>query len=97
YLRWMVRQGPVDFGIWTSIHPRQLVLPLDVHSGRSARALSLVSRRQNDWKAALELTEACRTLSPEDPCRYDFAFFGSVVAGEAIAHPEASDPAFPAS
>src|SRR5690606_4039459 len=50
YLRWMVRKGPVDFGIWSSISPRQLVLPLDVHSGRAGRALGLVRRRQNDWK-----------------------------------------------
>ncbi len=81
YLRWMVRSGPVDLGIWSRIRPDQLVLPLDVHSGRASRALGLVSRAQNDWKAAMELTEACRVLSPEDPCRYDYAFFGTGVLG----------------
>lgn len=81
YLRWMVRPGPVDFGIWSSVTAADLVLPLDVHSGRQARALGLVSRPTNDWRAALELTAACRELSPEDPARYDFAFFGAGAYG----------------
>ena len=76
YLRWMVRPGPVDFGIWTAIRPDQLVLPLDVHAGRQARALGLVTRTQNDWRAVQELTHNCRRLCPADPARYDFAFFG---------------------
>jgi uncharacterized protein (TIGR02757 family) len=84
YLRWMVRPGPVDFGIWTSIRPSQLMLPLDVHSGRQARALGLVARAPNDWRAVVELTSACRTLDPDDPARFDFAFFGAGVYGVAL-------------
>lgn len=76
YMRWMVRSGPVDLGIWTRIAPDQLLLPLDVHSGRQARALGLVDRKSNDWKAVQRLTAACRCLCPDDPARYDFAFFG---------------------
>ncbi|NBC15812.1 MAG: TIGR02757 family protein [Bacteroidetes bacterium] len=76
YLRWMVRPGPVDLGLWTRIRSDQLVLPLDVHSGRQARALGFVTRKSNDWKAVQHLTAACRRLCPEDPARYDFAFFG---------------------
>ena len=76
YLRWMVRPGPVDFGQWTAIRPDQLVLPLDVHTGRQARALGLLHRRQDDWRAVRELTDVCRQLDPADPCRYDFALFG---------------------
>lgn len=77
YLRWMVRPGPVDLGLWETIRPGQLVLPLDVHAGRQARALGLLERRSNDWKAALALTRACREFAKNDPCRYDFAFFGT--------------------
>jgi uncharacterized protein (TIGR02757 family) len=76
YLRWMVRSGPVDLGIWSRIQPEQLLLPLDVHAGRQARDLGLVSRKSNDWKAVCRLTEACRLFAPDDPARYDFAFFG---------------------
>lgn len=78
FLRWMVRrdgQG-VDFGLWRGIAPRQLICPLDIHTGNVARKLGLLTRKQNDWKAALELTEALRQFCPEDPVRYDFGLFG---------------------
>ncbi len=84
YLRWMVRRGPVDLGIWSMISPRHLVLPLDVHSGRQARALKMVTRNTNDWSAALELTQRCQHLCPDDPARYDFAFFGAGAYGVAL-------------
>lgn len=78
YLRWMVRSDAngVDFGIWKSIKPAQLYLPLDVHTSRVARKLGLLTRKQDDWKAVVELTENLRKLDPEDPVKYDFALFG---------------------
>lgn len=85
YLRWMVRTGPVDLGLWNSIHPRQLVLPLDIHSGRQARILGLLHRKMNDWKAVMELTEACRRLNRNDPARYDYALFGLGAYGDPFA------------
>lgn len=78
FLRWMVRhdhQG-VDFGIWPSVSPATLICPLDLHSGRVARDLGLLSRRQNDWQAAMELTASLREFDPFDPVKYDFALFG---------------------
>lgn len=78
YLRWMVRddkQG-VDFGLWKGISPAKLVCPLDVHTGNVARKLGLLKRKQNDWKAAAELTGMLRQMCPEDPVRYDFSLFG---------------------
>ena len=78
YLRWMVRtdnQG-VDFGIWNSISPAQLVCPLDVHSGNVARKLGILSRAKNDWKAASELQLKLKEFDPQDPVKYDFALFG---------------------
>lgn len=78
YLRWMIRadeQG-VDFGIWKSMSPAQLYLPLDVHTSRVARKLNLLSRKQDDWKAVVELTEKLRRIDPHDPVKYDFALFG---------------------
>jgi uncharacterized protein (TIGR02757 family) len=78
FLRWMVRShaGGVDFGLWTNIRPAQLLIPLDVHVERVARALGLLERKQSDWKAVLELTENLRQLDPLDPVKYDFALFG---------------------
>lgn len=78
FLRWMVRPATtgVDFGIWPGISPAQLSCPLDVHSGKVARALGLIHRKQNDAKALSELDRALRRLDPEDPVKYDFALFG---------------------
>lgn len=82
YLRWMVRPGPVDLGIWNRIPKGRLMLPLDVHSGRQARKLKMLERANDDWTACEELTLKCRRLCPEDPARYDFAFFGLGVYGD---------------
>lgn len=76
YVRWMVRPGPVDLGLWPDVSPALLVLPLDVHTGRQARHLGLLERRYDDWQAVLELTTRLRAFRPEDPARYDFALFG---------------------
>ena len=78
YLRWMVRRDKqgVDFGIWKEISPAQLICPLDVHTGNVARKLGLLTRKQNDWKSAVELTEALRGFCWEDPVKFDFALFG---------------------
>ena len=78
YLRWMVRSDRrgVDFGLWKSIRPDQLICPLDVHTGNVGRKVGLLSRKQNDWKSALELTRGLRDMDPDDPVRYDFSLFG---------------------
>lgn len=78
FLRWMVRNDKrgVDFGIWKNISPSLLYRPLDLHSGRVARKLGLLSRKQDDWKAVDELTLNLRALDKKDPVKYDFALFG---------------------
>jgi len=78
FLRWMVRKDDngVDFGIWKSIKSSQLFLPLDVHSGRVARELGLLNRKQNDWKSVVEVTEKLRAFDKNDPIKYDYALFG---------------------
>ncbi|WP_372946334.1 TIGR02757 family protein [Muriicola sp.] len=78
FLRWMVRDARtgVDFGLWKSLKPSQLSCPLDVHSGKVARKLGLLTRKQNDARAVQELDENLRRLDPLDPVKYDFALFG---------------------
>jgi uncharacterized protein (TIGR02757 family) len=84
FLRWMVRPATygVDFGLWKSIRPSQLMIPLDIHTATVGRTLGLLSRKQNDWKAVEELTTQLRQFDPEDPVKYDFALFGVGVNGE---------------
>jgi uncharacterized protein (TIGR02757 family) len=78
FLRWMVRNDNrgVDFGIWNRISPSSLCIPLDLHTGNTARKLGLLTRKQNDWKAVEELTSILREFDPSDPVKYDFALFG---------------------
>jgi uncharacterized protein (TIGR02757 family) len=78
FLRWMVRDDNkgVDFGIWKTISTASLSCPLDVHSGNVARKLELLTRKQNDAKALLELDTNLRNLDKNDPTKYDFALFG---------------------
>lgn len=76
-LRWLVRRdGIVDLGVWDSITPAQLRIPLDVHVGDVSRELGLLCRRSNDRKAVEELTGRLREFNPDDPTLYDFALFG---------------------
>ncbi|MBS1945073.1 MAG: DUF2400 family protein, partial [Bacteroidetes bacterium] len=58
-----------------------LHVPLDVHTGRVARQLGLLRRKQDDWKSVEELTAALRLLDPADPVKYDIALFGLGVGG----------------
>lgn len=78
FLRWMVRSDNrgVDFGIWKDINTAELMVPLDVHTGNTARKLELISRNANDWKALEELMGHLREFDPNDPAKYDFALFG---------------------
>ncbi len=77
YLRWMVRKDNkgVDFGIWNSISPKDLICPIDVHVARVARKVGFIQRPVTDWQTALELTEQLRQMNPLDPVKYDFALF----------------------
>ena len=76
-LRWLVRDdGIVDIGVWNVIKPSQLFIPLDVHVGNVSRDLGLLTRKANDRRATIELTETLRTMRPHDPVWYDYALFG---------------------
>lgn len=78
FLRWMVRDDDrgVDFGIWKRIPQSALICPIDVHVDRTARKLGLITRKQTDWKTAVELTQNLRLFDEDDPAKYDFALFG---------------------
>ncbi len=77
FLRWMVRKDAlgVDLGVWKRISPAYLSCPLDVHTGNVGRKLGLITRKQNDAKALLELDTQLRILDKNDPVKYDFALF----------------------
>ncbi len=74
FLRWMVRSGDgVDLGVWTHLHPADLVMPIDRHVQRIAPLLGLVERADGSWRTAKAVTDALAEYAPADPIRYDFA------------------------
>ena len=76
FLRWMVRDGNVDLGVWNFVPKSELVIPLDVHVARVSREMGLLKRNSNDFKAVMELMSNLRRFDSEDPAKYDFAMFG---------------------
>ncbi len=83
YFRWFVRQDErgVDFGLWRRIPMSALYLPLDLHTGNMGRALGLLTRNANDWKAVEEVTSSLRQHDATDPVKYDYALFGAGIEG----------------
>ena len=82
FLRWMVRKdnNGVDFGVWKSISPAQLICPVDLHVARVAKRFKLLERKNPDWQAALELTFHLKQFDKNDPAKYDFALFALGIA-----------------
>jgi uncharacterized protein (TIGR02757 family) len=73
FLRWMVRKDAVDMGVWTTVSPARLVIPLDTHVIRLGHCLRLTRYASPGWKMAAEITASLRALNPADPVRYDFS------------------------
>ena len=76
FLRWMVRSGEVDLGVWDFMPKSELLIPLEVHVARISRKLKLLNRSSNDIKSVQELTEKLKEFDKNDPVKYDFALFG---------------------
>ena len=74
-LRWLVRKSVVDVGIWDFMPTSELYIPLDVHVGNVSRQMGLLTRKANDFKSVVELTNILKKFCPEDPIKYDFAMF----------------------
>ena len=72
FLRWMARRDEVDLGLWRSVKPSDLVMPLDTHMHRLSIKLGFTARRTADLQAALETTAAFAAIRADDPVRYDF-------------------------
>jgi endonuclease III len=87
----MVR-GPdgVDLGLWRGVPASALVVPLDTHVHRVARALGLTRRQGASWRTAEEITAGLRAVDPEDPVRFDFALCHLGMSGLCPARRDAS-------
>ena len=82
FLRWMVRREPPDLGLWTSISPARLLMPIDTHVENMSRAIGLTRRRSRTWKMAEEITARLALVDPADPVKYDFALCHTRMSGD---------------
>lgn len=73
FLRWMVRADDVDPGLWKSVAPAKLIVPLDVHMARLCRILGLHDSNTISQSTALQVTEGFAAIAPADPVKYDFS------------------------
>ena len=75
-LRWFVRDGEVDIGIWKFIPKSELLIPIDTHVAKISRKLGLLKRNDNGYESVIELTNNLKAFDYNDPIKYDFALFG---------------------
>lgn len=75
FLRWMVRNNKVDFGLWKNIKKENLYIPLDVHIANISRKYQIITRKSNDWKAVEQITKFLNKLNNKDPIKYDLVLF----------------------
>jgi uncharacterized protein (TIGR02757 family) len=88
FLRWVVRpRDGIDLGLWPSVSPSKLLMPLDSHIRRITANLGLLEGSSASLKAARKVTEAFRQISPHDPTRYDFALCHLGILQECPTHP----------
>jgi uncharacterized protein (TIGR02757 family) len=73
FLRWMVRADAIDLGVWTSVSPARLIVPLDTHVIRLGQCLRLTRHKSPGWKMAADITASLRAIDPDDPVRFDFS------------------------
>jgi uncharacterized protein (TIGR02757 family) len=73
FLRWMVRNDELDFGLWPEINTKNLIIPVDTHVARLAKKLKLTKRKNVSWLMAEEITKNLKKYDANDPVKYDFA------------------------
>jgi uncharacterized protein (TIGR02757 family) len=82
YVRWMVRREFPDLGLWRTIDPAELRIPLDYHVFWIAHNLGLTDRKTRSWAAVEEITAALRLVDPVDPIRFDFVLCHTGISGD---------------
>ena len=86
FLRWVVRREAPDFGLWTTVSPSRLLIPVDTHIENMSRAIGLTRRRSRNWRMAEEITARLAALDPADPVKYDFSLCHTRMAGDCRDH-----------
>lgn len=73
FLRWMIREDELDFGLWKEIPKNKLIIPVDTHIARICKSLKLTRKKNVSWQMAEEITSNLSKFDKLDPVKYDFA------------------------
>ncbi|MBN2617398.1 MAG: TIGR02757 family protein [Spirochaetales bacterium] len=73
YFRWMVRKDEVDLGLWVSLDPKKLIIPLDIHMMSISKILGFTKSSANSRNNVVKITDRFRSLNPDDPVKWDFS------------------------
>ncbi len=85
FLRWVVRPSDgIDLGVWKSVDPQRLMLPIDTHLLQTLKKLRWTRSNTANWKVVESATERLRAFCPEDPIRYDFSLCHLSMRGRSI-------------
>lgn len=75
FLRWMSRHDNIDLGLWSELHPKHLIIPLDTHTFYISRILQICTMKTPTISAAIHITKNLAVFDPNDPVKYDFAMY----------------------
>jgi len=75
YVRWMVRDSGIDFGLWKKVKKSDLIIPLDTHTFNVSQKIGLLERKTYDLYSAILLTNKLKEFDANDPVKYDFALY----------------------
>lgn len=73
FLRWMIRDDDIDFGLWKKFDNTELLMPIDTHILRFAKNTGIIKTDSASRKNLEDVSGFFRELSPDDPAKYDFA------------------------
>lgn len=71
-IRWFVRSGWPDVGIWRDYPKQDLIIPVDVHIARMTRYLGIHDQKVINHDLAIKITNFLKTIDRADPLRFDY-------------------------
>jgi len=73
FLRWMIREDEVDFGLWKAFKPAELMMPIDTHVLRFAKNNDIIKNESAGRKNLETVSSFFKVLNTADPAKYDFS------------------------
>jgi uncharacterized protein (TIGR02757 family) len=81
FLRWMIRDDEIDFGLWKNFSPESLKMPIDTHILRFSNNNGIIDNVSATKKNLEKVTDFFIEMNKEDPAKYDFALTRLGIAG----------------